>query len=194
MADAPMMLPPAKPPVPVDVPSASGRQAVEDAIAAQLALAEVAQDQAPQPATALSFAPPAAEPSVPAARQPVQTAALSPASRKPARSAVPAAELARPVIDGGKSDMFGNVELPEVASEDGPLLLDGGQSVYWGRFRTLTHPDQLHLATMFEAPALVVNTTFSAQPYGALVSTRFAGPVESPTEILDFSRRQLAMR
>ncbi|PIO97520.1 DUF882 domain-containing protein [Pleomorphomonas carboxyditropha] len=194
MADAPMiMLPPTKPPAPVAVPLpvAASR---EDAIAAQLALAEVAQDPAPQPASALSFAPPASElPPAPAARQPVQTAALSPAPRKPAPPA-PAAELARPVIDGGKSDMFGNLELPEIASEDGPLLLDGGQSVYWGRFRTLVHPDQLHLATMFEAPAQVVNTTFSASPYGALVSTRFAGPVAAPTEVLDFTRRQLAMR
>jgi uncharacterized iron-regulated membrane protein len=98
------------------------------------------------------------------------------------------------VIDGGKSDMFGNLELPEIASEDGALLLDGGQSVYWGAFRTLTHPDQLHLAAMFEAPAQVVNATFTAQPYGALVSTRFAGPVAAPTELIGSPRRQLAMR
>ncbi|PKR89298.1 hypothetical protein CXZ10_10280 [Pleomorphomonas diazotrophica] len=191
MLDAPMMLPPVKPPAPVEmpVPVAASR---EDAIAAQLALAEVAQDQAP-PASALSFAPPAAEPALPAARQPVQTASLVPAPRKPAATA-PVPELARPVIDGGKSDMFGNIELPEVASEDGPSLLDGGQSVYWGRFRTLTHPDQLHIATLFEAPARVVNATFSAQPYGALISTRFAGTVTAPTEVIDFTSRQLAMR
>lgn len=195
MADAPMMLPPVKPPAPVEVPLPVAASRQDDAIAAQLALAEVAQDQTAQPATALSFAPPADEVPLPvaAARQPVQTAALSPTPRKPAPPA-PTAELARPVIDGGKSDMFGNLELPEIASEDGPLLLDGSQSVYWGRFRTLTHPDQLHLAAMFEAPAQVVNTTFSAQPYGALVSTRFAGPVAAPTEVIDFTRRQLAMR
>lgn len=196
MVDAPMMLPPAKPPAPVEVPLPMAASRQDDAIAAQLALAEVAQDQAPQPATALSFAPPAAETPLPvaaAARPPVQMAALSPAPRKPAAPA-PVANLAKPLIDGGKSDMFGNVELPEVASEDGPLLLDGGQSVYWGRFRTLTHPDQLHLATMFEAPAQVINTTFSAQPYGALVSTRFAGSVAAPAQVLDFTRRQLAMR
>lgn len=192
MLDAPMMLPPVKPPVPVEVPLpvAASR---DDAIAAQLALAEVAQDQTPPAASALSFAPPAAEAPLSAARQPVQTAALVPTPRKPAAPA-PVSELARPVIDGGKSDMFGNIELPEIASEDGPLLLDGGQSVYWGRFRTLTHPDQLHIATLFAAPAQVVNATFSAQPYGMLVSTRFAGPVAAPTEILDFSSRQLAMR
>lgn len=192
MLDAPMMLPPDKPPVPVEMPLpvAASR---EDAIAAQLALAEVAQDQAPPAASALSFAPPAAEPSLPAAHQPVQTASLVPAPRKPA-AAAPVPELARPVIDGGKSDMFGNIELPEVASEDGPSLLDGGQSVYWGRFRTLTHPDQLHIATLFEAPARVVNATFSAQPYGALISTRFAGTVTAPTEVIDFTSRQLAMR
>ncbi|MBS1166842.1 MAG: peptidase [Proteobacteria bacterium] len=195
MADAPMMLPPVKPPAPVEVPLPMAASRQDDAIAAQLALAEVAQDQAPQPASALSFAPPAEAPLpvAAAARQPVQMAALSPTSRKPAPPP-PTAELARPVIDGGKSDMFGNLELPETASEDGPLLLDGSQSVYWGRFRTLTHPDQLHLATMFEAPAQVVNTTFSAQPYGALVSTRFAGPVAAPTEVIDSTRRQLAMR
>ncbi|WP_370676761.1 DUF882 domain-containing protein [Pleomorphomonas sp. PLEO] len=196
MADTPMMLPPVKPPVPVEVPLPVAASRQDDAIAAQLALAEVAQDQTPQAATALSFAPPATESPLPAAapaRQPVQMASLSPTPRKPA-SPAPVAELARPVIDGGKSDMFGNVELPEVASEDGPMLLDGGQSVYWGHFRTLTHPDQLHLATMFEAPAQVVNATFSAQPYGALVSTHFAGPVAAPTEIIDFTRRQLAMR
>lgn len=194
MADAPMMLPPDKPPVPVEVPLPVAANRQNDAIAAQLALAEVAQDQVPQPATALSFAPPAAETPLPAAtHSPVQMAALSSAPRKPAPPAS-VANLARPLIDGGKSDMFGNVELPEVASEDGPLLLDGSQSVYWGRFRTLTHPDQLHLATMFEAPAQVVNTTFSAQPYGALVSTRFAGPVAAPTQIIDFTHRQLAMR
>jgi uncharacterized protein YcbK (DUF882 family) len=191
MLDAPMMLPPVKPPIPVEapLPLAASR---EDAIAAQLALAEVAQDPAP-PASALSFAPPAAEPPLPvaAARQPVQMAALVPAPRKPA---TPAANLARPVIDGGKSDMFGNIELPDIVSEDGPSLLDGSQSVYWGRFRTLTHPDQLHIATLFEAPKQVVNTTFSANPYGALVSTRFAGSVTAPTEVIDFTSRQLAMR
>lgn len=194
MADAPVMLPPTKPPVPMEVPLPVAASRQDDAIAAQLALAEVAQDQTPQPASALSFASPAAaETPLPVAatvRQPAQVAALSPAPRKPA----PTAELARPVIDGGKSDMFGNLELPEIASEDGPMLLDGSQSVYWGRFRTLTHPDQLHLAAMFEAPAQVVNATFSAQPYGALVSTRFAGPIAAPTEVLDFTRRQLAMR
>ncbi len=190
MADAPMMLPPTKPPAPVDVPLPTAANRQDDAIAAQLALAEVAQDQVPQPAAALSFAP-AAEASATPSRQPLETAALSPASRKPA---APKAELARPVIDGGKSDMFGNLELPEITSEDGPMLLDGGQSVYWGRFRTLTHPDQLHLAAMFEAPAQVVNTTFTAQPYGALVSTRFAGSVAAPTAIIDFTHRQLAMR
>ncbi len=195
MADAPVMLPPTKPPVPVDVPLPMAADRQQDAIAAQLALAEVAQDQTPQPATALSFASPAETPLPPAAaaRQQMQTAALTPTPRKPAPTAS-TAELAKPIIDGGKSDMFGNVELPEIASEDGPLLLDGGQSVYWGRFRTLIHPDQLHLATMFEAPVQVVNATFSAKPYGALVSTRFAGPVAAPTEIIDFTHRQLAMR
>ncbi len=194
MADAPMMLPPTKPPVPVEVPLPLAANRQEDAIAAQLALAEVAQDQAPPAAAALSFASPIAEPPMPgaAARQPTQTAALTPSARKPA--ATPPAELAKPVIDGGKSDMFGNIELPEVASEDGPLLLDGGQSVYWGRFRTLSHPDQLHLAQLFEAPSQVVNATFSAKPYGALVSTRFAGPVAAPKQVVDFTRRQLAMR
>ena len=191
MLDAPMMLPPTKPPMPVEapLPLAASR---EDAVAAQLALAEVAQDQAP-PASALSFAPPTAEPPLPvaAARQPVHMAALVPTPRKPAP---PATSLARPVIDGGKSDMFGNIELPDIVSEDGPSLLDGSQSVYWGRFRTLTHPDQLHIATLFEAPKQVVNTTFSAQPYGALVSTRFAGTVTAPTEVIDFASRQLAMR
>jgi hypothetical protein len=118
-------------------------------------------------------------------------AALVPTPRKPVP---PAANLARPVIDGGKSDMFGNIELPDIVSEDGPSLLDGSQSVYWGRFRTLTHPDQLHIATLFEAPKQVVNTTFSANPYGALVSTRFAGSVTAPTEVIDFTSRQLAMR
>lgn len=194
MLDAPMMLPPLKPPAPVEapLPPAANRQ---DAIAAQLALAEVAQDQEPS-ASALSFAPPAAEPPLPtanAARQPQQMAALVPTPRKPAAPA-PTAELARPRIDDGKSDMFGNVELPEVASEDGPSLLDGGQSVYWGRFRTLTHPDQLHIATLFEAPVQVVKTSFSTSPYGTLVSTRFAGPVAAPTEVIDFTPRQLAMR
>lgn len=195
MLDAPMMLPPQKPPVPADVPLPPAAASREDAIAAQLALAEVAQDQEP-PASALSFAPPAVEPSLPAAaptHQPLQTAALVPAPRKPATTA-PVPELARPVIDGGKSDMFANIELPEIASEDGPSLLDGGQSVYWGRFRTLTHPDQLHIATLFEAPVQVVNSAFSARPYGALVSTRFAGPVTAPTEVIDFTPRQLAMR
>lgn len=194
MADAPMMLPPTKPRAPVEAPLPIAASRQDDAIAAQLALAEVAQDQGPQPAAALSFAPPAEAPlptEVAPARQPVQTAALTPTPRKPT---VPAAELARPVIDGGKSDMFGNLELPEIASEDGALLLDGGQSVYWGAFRTLTHPDQLHLAAMFEAPAQVVNATFTAQPYGALVSTRFAGPVAAPTELIGSPRRQLAMR
>ncbi|CAI9418477.1 hypothetical protein ANOBCDAF_04265 [Pleomorphomonas sp. T1.2MG-36] len=194
MLDAPMMLPPQKPPAPVEapLPPAANRQ---DAIAAQLALAEVAQDQEPS-ASALSFAPPAAEPPLPtanAARQPQQMAALVPTPRKPAAPA-PVPELARPAIDGSKSDMFGNVELPEVASEDGPSLLDGGQSVYWGRFRTLTHPDQLHIATLFEAPVQVVKASFSTSPYGTLVSTRFAGPVAAPTEVIDFTPRQLAMR
>lgn len=195
MLDAPMMLPPQKPPVPAEMPLPPVAASREDAIAAQLALAEVAQDQEPS-ASALSFAPPAAEPSLPAAaaaRQPLQTAALVPTPRKPAATA-PVPELARPVIDGGKSDMFGNIELPELASEDGPSLLDGSQSVYWGRFRTLTHPDQLHIATLFEAPVQVVNVAFSTNPYGTLVSTRFAGSVAAPTEVIDFTPRQLAMR
>lgn len=185
MLDAPMVLPPQKPPVPVEAPLPPVAASHDDAIAAQLALAEVAQDREPS-ASALSFAPPAAP-----AHQPLQTAALVPTPRKPA---APTPELARPVIDGGKSDMFANIELPEITSEDGPSLLDGGQSVYWGRFRTLTHPDQLHIATLFEAPVQVVNATFSAQPYGMLVSTRFAGPVAAPTEVIDFRSRQLAMR
>lgn len=192
---APIMLPPTKPPAPVEVPLPVAANRQEDAIAAQLALAEVAQDQVPPAAAALSFAPPIAEPPLPAgasARQPVQTAALTPPARKSAPT--PSAELARPVIDGGKSDMFGNIELPEIASEDGPLLLDGGQSVYWGRFRTLSHPDQVHLAQLFEAPSQVMNATFSAKPYGALVSTRFAGPVAAPNQVIDFTHRQLAMR
>lgn len=195
MLDMPMMLPPVKPPVPVEVPVPMAAER-DDAIAAQLALAEVAQDETQPAAAALSFAPPAVEtslPPAPAARAPVQTAALVPTPRKPAATA-PAADLARPVIDGGKSDMFGNIELPEMASEDGPSLLDGSQSVYWGRFRTLRHPDQLHIATLFQAPVQVVNATFTAQPYGALVSTRFAGEVAAPSEILNFAPRQLAMR
>lgn len=189
MLSGPVMLPPDKPPAPVEapLPPAAARQ---DAIAAQLALAEVAQEQAP-PSAALSFAAPTDTPLPPAAaRSAQQMAALVPAARK----APSAAELSRPLIDGGKSDMFGNLELPEIASEDGPLLLDGGQSVYWGRFRTLVHPDQLHLAALFEAPVRVEGGAFSAQPYGALVSTRFAGPVAAPTEIIDFTPRQLAMR
>jgi uncharacterized protein YcbK (DUF882 family) len=192
MLSDPVMLPPDKPPAPVEapLPPAAARQ---DAIAAQLALAEVAQEEAPTPA-ALSFAAPADTPLPPAAaRSAQQTAALVPAARK-ATPPAPATELSRPLIDGGKSDMFGNLELPEIASEDGPLLLDGGQSVYWGRFRTLIHPDQVHLAALFEAPIRVEGGAFSAQPYGALVSTRFAGPVTAPTEIIDFTPRQLAMR
>ncbi len=188
MLDAPMMLPPQKPPVPVEAPMPPVAASRDDAIAAQLALAEVAQDQEPS-ASALSFAPPAVAP----AHQPLQTAALTPTPRKPAATA-PVPELARPVIDGGTSDMFANIELPEITSEDGPSLLDGGQSVYWGRFRTLTHPDQLHIATLFEAPVQVVNATFSAQPYGMLVSTRFAGTVAAPTEVIEFTPRPLAMR
>lgn len=190
MLSEPVMLPPDKPPVPVaaPLPPAAARQ---DAIAAQLALAEVAQEAAP-PSAALSFAAPTDTPLPPVAARSAQQMAALPAARK--APSVPAAELSRPLIDGGKSDMFGNLELPEIASEDGPSLLDGGQSVYWGRFRTLVHPDQLHLAALFEAPVRVESGAFSAQPYGALVSTRFAGPVTAPTEIIDFTPRQLAMR
>ncbi|MCM5556798.1 DUF882 domain-containing protein [Pleomorphomonas sp. JP5] len=187
MLDAPMMLPPLKPPAPVEAPLPPTAASRDDAIAAQLALAEVADDREPS-ASALSFAGPSAAPS----RQPLQTAALPPTPRKPATA--PAPELAQPTIDSGKSDMFANIELPEITSEDGPSLLDGSQSVYWGHFRTLTHPDQLHIATLFEAPAQVVNAAFSTNPYGALVSTRFAGQVEAPTEVIDFTPRQLAMR
>ena len=49
-------------------------------------------------------------------------------------------------------------------------------------------------STLFEAPVQVVKTSFSTSPYGTLVSTRFAGPVAAPTEVIDFTRRQLAMR
>lgn len=181
----PSVLPPLKPPAPVEAPLPVAAVGRDDAIAAQLALAEVAQDDGP-PAAALSFAanPPAAEP----AAAPMVVAALPPAPL----AAPPA--LARPEIDGAKSDMLGSVELPDIVSEDGLMLLDGSQSIYWGRFRTLIHPDQRHIAALFEAPATVVAATFSAAPYGALVSTRFAGPVAAPTEIIDFAHPQLAMR
>lgn len=192
MADVPVMLPPDKPAAPIETPLPVAARR-DDAIAAQLALAEVAREAAPSP-SALSFAPPAAEPA------PQQLAALPPspaAGRPTSRPAAPSAglaNLARPLIDAGKSDMLGSVELPEITSEDGPLLLDGSQSVYWGRFRSLTHPDQRHIGALFEAPAQVVNATFSASPYGALVSTRFAGPLTPPVDIVQFTPRQLAMR
>lgn len=188
--DVPMMLPPDKPAAPVETPLPIAAARHDDAIAAQLALAEVAQEPA-APQSALSFAPPVAE------SKPLQVAALPPtpsASKPAARPAAVSGTLARPIVDGGKSDMLASVELPDITSEDGPLLLDGGQSVYWGRFRSLSHPDQRNIAALFEAPAEVVNATFSASPYGALVSTRFGGPMQPQNDIVQFTPRQLAMR
>lgn len=193
MTDVPVMLPPDKPAAPIEAPLPIAAARHDDAIAAQLALAEVAQEPA-APEAALSFAPPVAD------SKPLQVAALppSPAGSKPAaRPAAPAAitgNLSRPIVDGGKSDMLASVELPEITSEDGPLLLDGNQSVYWGKFRALSHPDQRNIAALFEAPAEVVNATFSASPYGALVSTRFGGPMQPQNDIVQFTPRQLAMR
>jgi len=193
LADVPVMLPPDKPAAPVEAPLPIAARR-DDAIAAQMALAEVAQDTAPA-ASALSFAPPAEDSNpLQVAELPPTPAATRASSKLPSTAANSGADLARPLVDAGKSDMLGSVQLPEIVSEDGPLLLDGNQSVYWGRFRSLTHPDQRNISALFEAPVEVANATFATSPYGTLVSTRFAGPVTPSIDVVQFTPRQLAMR
>lgn len=163
-------------------------RAARDAKDAQDALAEVARlsEASRDRAEFLAYAP-----------QPTATPPRVP-SPKPAHRMVtsdPGQPASLTALADPKADMLGGIEAPLVATEDGPSLLDGGQSVYWGHFTSLVHPDQRHLSTLFTAPALVVNVTFQRYPYPDLTSTRFSGKVIAPNNIARFlSGNQLAMR
>ncbi|WP_237154419.1 DUF882 domain-containing protein [Oryzibacter oryziterrae] len=200
----PPVLPPQKPDMPeVTLASAEApapRPLVNprnDAIAAQMALAEVAHDTAPapeaqSPATALSFADPVAAPK-PAPvkpRLPVQMASLTGPAAAPqplVRGLDAGGPASLSALADSKADMFGgNIEAPLATSDGSPSLLDGSQSVYWGAFARLAHPNQRNLAPLFAAPVMVASASFGARPYGDMTATHFAGKVTPPNDIVEF--------
>lgn len=192
--DVPAVLPPVKPAQIATRANASSGDAL--AALAQVADNGKAHDD---PIGALAYSSSASSPipsAAPQPRTPVQMASTGPA--KPVQPLVrsePGASSSLTQLADAKSDMLGGIEAPLTTSEDGPSLLDGGQSVYWGHFTSLTHPDQRNLTPLFAAPVMVANTAFSRQPYGAMVSTRFSGKVIPPNNIVEFvGDNQLAMR
>lgn len=198
--DVPAVLPPVKPAeltAAAPLPPVQMAAANPSALAAQAALAEVAHDgKSDLSATALSYASPAV--AATPAPQP-QRAAIQTASAKPAptpallRNAGGSASLSK--LADAKGDMLGGIEAPLTVSEDGPSLLDGSQSVYWGHFTGLTHPDQRNLTPLFAAPVMTARASFTAKPYGGLVSTRFSGNVIPPNDVIEFvGDNRLAMR
>lgn len=189
--DVPAVLPPTKPAAPSHA---------ADALAAQSALAEVAGAARREPELmALAYASARAEPTPPrpaALPAVTETASLPPARpTRPAVAGIAGEPSSLTRLADPKGDMLGGIEAALVASEDGPSLLDGSQSVYWGHFTALTHPDQRHLAPLLRAPAMASSATFAPLPYPGMVSTRFTGPVNPPDSVVVFvPANQLAMR
>jgi uncharacterized protein YcbK (DUF882 family) len=196
--DVPAVLPPTKPAAPAPMLVAAVMPSPK-AEAAQAALAEVAHaaPRGEDAIGALAYASSIQAAPTPPAARPLKMAALAP--EKPAaplyRSEPGTASLS--VLADGKSDLLGGIEAPLTNSEDGASLLDGGQSVYWGHFTSLRHPDQRSLSSLFAAPVKVAAARFGpSRPYGEMVSTRFTGTVIQPNDVIEFvaDDSRLAMR
>ena len=89
----------------------------------------------------------------------------------------------------------GGIEASLATDDDGPSLLDGSKSVYWGAFAKLAHPNQRNLSPLFAAPVMVSSAAFGTRPYGNMTATHFAGTVTPPNDIVEFlPSNQFALR